>query len=514
MANIGIVGGGIAGLYCARELLSQRHSVTLCECLDHLGGRIETQDLHGFKAECGPMRFELKIEPRLMKLATELNIEFADFTPPHSGSAEFPKYCLQPNEMSAMHTQAAGKTPNADTLAILSHHTSALDLLKYGIYRIFHSDPQNLGLSLEDVVSGGKSSKICRFADSLSDTDYDRFRTKQNLDGIRLYTLGFWNALSRVLSSGAIAKIRETGTFYHLLPENPSASEWSIFWLRLFRSDADLSTIKEGVETIVKRLEGGISGNKRLKILTRTTIERIVEDQKTEKLRLGTASGLLAQVFDHVILAIPAAPLKSLGSVFPREIRRYVDGVIPFPLLKVFVVIKNPWWAVFPQPHEGAHLVPTREVHYFSPPDGSTDLAMIMFYTDRPATAFWHTHTRAPHDSAQIGRSPQLERELALQISQLLPSQSKDSEAHLKRVEESILSFAIRDWSEPPFGAACHAWAPHIDVPEALTQLKAFSLRGPSGKKNVHVCGEAYSDYQGFIEGALRTAADVLTTIK
>jgi hypothetical protein len=27
----------------------------------------------------------------------------------------------------------------------------------------------------------------------------------------------------------------------------------------------------------------------------------------------------------------------------------------------------------------------------------------------------------------------------------------------------------------------------------------------------LHVCGEAYSDYQGFIEGALRSAAEVLT---
>ena len=28
----------------------------------------------------------------------------------------------------------------------------------------------------------------------------------------------------------------------------------------------------------------------------------------------------------------------------------------------------------------------------------------------------------------------------------------------------------------------------------------------------LHVCGEAYSDYQGFIEGALRSAAEVLTS--
>jgi monoamine oxidase len=43
--------------------------------------------------------------------------------------------------------------------------------------------------------------------------------------------------------------------------------------------------------------------------------------------------------------------------------------------------------------------------------------------------------------------------------------------------------------------------------------LKAFSLTG-RGRKNVHICGEAYSDYQGFIEGALSSAEETLRTLK
>jgi hypothetical protein len=34
-----------------------------------------------------------------------------------------------------------------------------------------------------------------------------------------------------------------------------------------------------------------------------------------------------------------------------------------------------------------------------------------------------------------------------------------------------------------------------------------------SATKNVHICGEAYSDFQGFIEGALRSARHVVETI-
>jgi hypothetical protein len=83
----------------------------------------------------------------------------------------------------------------------------------------------------------------------------------------------------------------------------------------------------------------------------------------------------------------------------------------------------------------------------------------------------------------------------------------------VRLIEESIVHFAIRDWSKPPFGAACHAWAPGIDVPAAIRRLSAFSLVGPGGLENMHICGEAYSDYQGFVEGALRSAEAVLHRI-
>jgi phytoene dehydrogenase-like protein len=85
--SIGIVGGGIAGLYCAWKLATKGHSITLFECLDHFGGRIETRPLGDFKAECGPMRFELALQPLFKKLAKdELGAEFDKFSEPTGGT--------------------------------------------------------------------------------------------------------------------------------------------------------------------------------------------------------------------------------------------------------------------------------------------------------------------------------------------------------------------------------------------------------------------------------------------
>ena len=66
--SIGIVGGGIAGLYCAWQLARAGHSVQLFEGRDRLGGRIEAVSLGPFQAECGPMRFELATQPRFQQL--------------------------------------------------------------------------------------------------------------------------------------------------------------------------------------------------------------------------------------------------------------------------------------------------------------------------------------------------------------------------------------------------------------------------------------------------------------
>jgi monoamine oxidase len=44
-----------------------------------------------------------------------------------------------------------------------------------------------------------------------------------------------------------------------------------------------------------------------------------------------------------------------------------------------------------------------------------------------------------------------------------------------------------------------------------MDAFKAFDFG--SGARNLHIVGEAYSDYQGFIEGALNSAELALRTI-
>src|SRR6185437_8290572 len=79
--TVAIVGGGIAGLYCAYRLaqVTDRFDIALLEAASRFGGRIETVDMHGFTAEFGPMRFQLAIEYCLDQLVRELGLRFDEF---------------------------------------------------------------------------------------------------------------------------------------------------------------------------------------------------------------------------------------------------------------------------------------------------------------------------------------------------------------------------------------------------------------------------------------------------
>jgi len=522
--SIAIVGGGIAGLFCAHRLALRGHRITLFEQLPGIGGRIETLHMAGIDCECGPMRFELALQPMLKELAKELDITFSDFTPARGEPVHTTTYTLEADELAK------------DGSAV------SLDLLKLGIYRILHCpDARPANDAALDEIPNSTAAKarwtygeiieareadglnaIQRYANSLDDRDYDRIRTTHTLGGRKLYTMGLWNALDYVLSAGALSKIREVGTFYHLIPENPSASEWAIFWLRLFRSDSALSTIEGpgGVSQIVTRLADRIrSLGKNVDINPNAMIVDVGPAPQKDQVRLTIdfqEPGRVLDVdFDHVILALPKQPLSKLTRFFPADVRRYVDGVNGFALLKAFAILKKPWWGdAIPAAQKGAHLVPTREVHY----KGSKhDVGMVLLYTDRPAIAYWTPYVQVPHLGAQRGAPPELRRELAAQLLALKTDRETGPQERYKgdidEMEASIVDFAIRDWSKPPFGAASHAWFPGINVPEAMDRLRAFNLLGQPGRGNVHVCGEAYSDYQGFIEGALRSATKTLASI-
>ena len=58
---------------------------------------------------------------------------------------------------------------------------------------------------------------------------------------------------------------------------------------------------------------------------------------------------------------------------------------------------------------------------------------------------------------------------------------------------------------DDPYGGGWHSWNIGVNVAEVMPRIVS-----PVAGENVYICGEAYSTYQGWVEGALQTAETML----
>lgn len=283
------------------------------------------------------MRFELDIQRRFRRLLTQYGISHRSFRPPTPATPPV-QYPLEPGYLSS---------PNQIPL-------SSLELLKLGVCRLFPEclEPTIVEKHDNEGVLRAKvqlEPAAQKWLENLRDDDgtFDDLRKTAMMPGttLPLRDFGFWNALYTTLSPMAVATILHFGTFYHLMPENPNAVEWAIFWLRLFQPGGEeLSTIPTGVGRVTRELEN-------------TVVDAGVKlraHHKVIALRPASTSGQISLeienrqsvTVDDVILALPKEPLALLAGEFGLDVREGIDSVIAFPLLKVFCVTKTPkWWS-------------------------------------------------------------------------------------------------------------------------------------------------------------------------
>ncbi|MDR3638000.1 MAG: FAD-dependent oxidoreductase [Isosphaeraceae bacterium] len=545
--KIAIVGGGITGLLCALILAEQKKSVFLFEASGRLGGRIRTIRLDKnsqaltkdwqpseleFYAEFGPMRVELDkqlllkalltrldIKPKPMGEPTEANkaylVDFPAYASPTS--VHDPKYELRPEEVD--------KTP--------------LQLLRFALLRIvvhlevagesdFTSKKEKLveAIKLAAAVQEPVDPIFSQWMKDLDEDDYWDIQTRGSLDGVPLYALGFWNLLSDHLSHNAITKLRDLGTFYHLLPENPNAAEWFVWWLLGFAISEQLQGVFGGMECIVDKLVDQIKKDvDEKRLLTNCWVTAL--ERKGSKLKLVFhADHSPASVddadreYDRVILALPRRPLEKLASrsesVFASEpeIGKLLDSAFGFPMVKTFLVVKKRWWEEENIANRFATRVPTRELHYWKGRTKDSHQGMIMLYTDRPGSSFWANYV-PPGEQTDANRSVEnplpddIRKRLTKKVVQYI------NENNVPDITpEDIAWYGIRDWAREPFGGANHAWRPERLYWVVMRRLADIAPNdNASGKPSIHVCGEAYSDYHGFMEGSLRSAVYVVHRI-
>ncbi len=489
-----VVGGGITGLYTCyklKQLKGADYAISLFEGTGRFGGRIETVEMGGFLAEYGPMRFEKLAQPLLMDLITELGLKTKPFVPYTAADDPDSLFDLTFDE-------SGGK--------LYGTKLTTLELLKLGVLRL-------LNASGGDLNDPNDPRHLAWWA-TLDEEYYSYVRNRASYNGKSLSQMGFWNALSLVLSPRAVNKIMHYGTFYHVIHFNPNAAEWIIFWLRGLHPDDELVGIAQGTESLVQELVRRLSCKSELSVqlhLNHKLTALLSRPDGRVLLELKTGNTAVRVLAKHVVLALPRCPLMQLRPLLPEHIGELVDSVIPIPLVKCFFVNENPWWDESTSPQTRASSTPAREIHYGFRRAGSNKRGIVMVYGDPPSMHYW-----TPFVQQQEHLKAELNLDQRLVEGYLRYLRANPDNTDVKEIEaeaELISCFGIRDWSRKPFEAGCHIWKAGVRAEEAIKELTAFSLECGSLNKNIHICGEAYSDFQGFIEGGLRTALKVIKHI-
>lgn len=552
--KIAIIGGGIAGLYCALILSQNQRSVRLFEMASRLGGRIRTLRLDKenkplnsqasnapdpwsiknleFYVEFGPMRVELDKQLLLKSLLDYLDIKdkpahdedfnapYLEEFPPYAspGSPGDPRYQLRPDEV--------GKKP--------------LELLKLAVVRVmlhirvapdspFRKRQKRLvkQVSLAAATQQPVDKIFDEWVADLGDAEFWDIQTTGSINGVPLYEIGFWNLLTDWISHDATLMLRDLGTFYHMLPENPNAAEWLVWWLMGFSISQNLHGVYGGMECIVDRLVARIAAFHGEQVMhTDCRVQRI-ERTPAGKLKLlfavdkmpSTDSHVADEEYDRVILALPKRALLDVVLASPGafagepEMKQLLDSAFGFPMVKTFFVVKHRWWEEENRANQYATRIPTRELHYWKGQTDKSRQGLIMLYTDSPASSFWANYVPpgAQLDANDSNLSP-LKPALAARLLKKLVRYVNDNRDAQSSVKD-IAWYGIRDWAREPYGAANHAWRPERKYWVVMRRLADVGARQTIPRPSLHICGEAYSDYHGFIEGALRSSVYVLHRI-
>jgi hypothetical protein len=240
-----------------------------------------------------------------------------------------------------------------------------------------------------------------------------------------------------------------------------------------------------------------------------------------------------------IVLAMPKRSLELLEQKGPvldplraPHVRHLMNAVEPIHLYKMFIAYDKPWWEK-ENVTEGRSLtdIPVRQCYYWGveKPDGkgidNKGNALIMAYNDALSSDFWGGLRRiplGPGDAKTVGskdsypraksiakgKSSDWDKRLHENWKNAHPPKAMVEEMHRQLQElhgvtdaPKPIDAAFMDWGDDPFGGAVHFWNPgykSTEVMQAITQpLEGFPC---------YICGEAYSNNQTWVEGAIQTA--------
>lgn len=531
--DIAIVGAGVSGVYCAWRLKQAQPdlSVVVFDGSGTVGGRllsVRPPGIDNMVAELGGMRILPAIQPRITALIEELNtllpaekqIDLYDFPVDEPQNLAY---------LRGTYLRLADFTTNPDKVP---YHLSFLER---------GDSPGGIIVgAIEQIVPGITNPAL---------TDEARREMVQTatFDGRPLYELGFWNVLMRIISGEAFQLGVDAGGYSTTL-SNWNAADAIPWFLADFGVKPTYKGFKQGFQGVplaiadLFRQAGG-------EIRLQSRLEGFYWRDGSFELTL--ADGVVQA--RKLILAMPRRSLDLLASNSPslQQIQPLIASVTPRPLFKLFTTYTNPWWRNAGFTTAGGQFVPVeagrsvtdlpvRQTYYWPTESGKPATegpAMLMAsYDDGTSVGYWdglrprrRQAWQTGQEAAQpntpfVGKTGKTADTSNHQSTSESPDEWDRYQASVGMVDEVARQLAIihglsytpdvqqaafRDWGDDPFGGGWNSWNIGVKSWEVKHQITK-----PLNDQPLYICGEAYSDAQGWVEGALQTAEFVLDKLK
>jgi monoamine oxidase len=519
--DVAIVGGGVSGAYSAWRLKTAHPEwgVVLFEGSDHVGGRllsVSPPDIPTMVAELGGMRILPATQPLINKLIIELNNKL-------EGDEQIELYDFpvdQPQNIAYLRGQWLRLQDFVNNPDKVPYHLSFVEKGNLAGSILVNA--------IEQIVPGVTNA-------SLTEEQRRKLCANASFGGEPLYKQGFWNVLSRVISGEAYQLGVDAGGYNSTL-SNWNAADAIPWYLSDFGISPAYKGFKKGfqmVPTTLADLFVKAGGELRLN----TQLAGFTFADGGVSLQIGGETLEAGKL----ILAMPRRALDLLAPSSPplEEIQDLVKSVTPRPLFKVFTTYPDPWWRAAGYtnssgtyiPVEAGRTVtdqPVRQTYYWPKDDGSPAKggpAMLMAsYDDGTNIGYWDglrprrgaawrqggevSTPVEPFVNADKGEPENPWNKYQAPAPMVEEVNRQVAMVHGLTYAPRVRNASFRDWGDDPFGGGWNSW--NIGVKSADVIRKIVQ---PIDGSPLFICGEAYSDAQGWVEGALQTADLMLARV-
>lgn len=523
-----IIGGGISGLYSGWRLLTgskNKPTVALFESSKRLGGRLLSvvpPKVPDARVELGGMRFIEDAQPWVTALVKEgLQLHTTPLAADQPQNLAYVRRTL----LRQFELSDASKVPynlrddekSKDALGNLTA-TAAMRSLKATIKELLNIDIDKWQ-DLTPPANGGK----------MTEDDWKTIADKGTYEGKPLSSIPMRYMMLRAISHEAFRMAEDTSGYDSILYTWNGADGFS--WnVGDYGPGVKYLHVKDGYDRVPLRV-GQLYEEAGGQIHMSSRLESFCRDADGNMTLVVNEGGQkLTVVARNLILAIPRRSIEMLEQSGPlldpqhEDVRELIEAVTPIPLFKLAICYHTPWFQdpkIVPPVtvpgqkapstiEQGKSItdLPIRQCYYWKiEPDGN---CVLLMYDDGRDLDYW----AGLRDHDKPFKNPTGELFDLPDWNDFQAPQRMVDEVHRQLVEmhgadmaevPQPYAAAYRDWGEDPYGGGANFW--HVG---SRSYEMGDKIIQPKADVPAYIVGECWSHAQGWVEGSLATAEQML----